>query len=86
MTFLNHNPPDFDYEPAPLEESLANARAMLELLDAERYGRETALLEVVGEGVCDDCERHIETRFHYGRFELCRPCAALRQRARAKAA
>jgi hypothetical protein len=86
VTFLNHNPPDYDYEPATLEENLTSARAMLEQLDAEMFGPETAPLEAIREGACDDCDRHTEMRFHYGQFDLCRPCAALRQRARAKAA
>ena len=83
---MNHNPPNWDYEPATLEANLVSARAMLERLDTEMYRPETALLEVTGEGICDDCKRHVETRFDYGRFELCRLCAARRQRARAKAA
>jgi hypothetical protein len=76
---VNHNPPDYDYEPAPVEESLAGARAIL----ANLY--ELPLLPVIGEGTCQDCVRE-QTVLKYGRIQVCRPCAHLRQRAGVKAA
>jgi hypothetical protein len=71
-------PIDLGYEPAPVEESLASARAIL-----------AKLFEfpapVVGEGSCHDCNRH-GALLEYGRVRICRPCAHLRKNAALKVA
>jgi hypothetical protein len=69
---------ELDYEPAPKEESLASARAIL----ARLYEFPSP---VIGEGFCDDCERN-GALIEYGRFRICRPCAHLRKNAAAKVA
>jgi hypothetical protein len=64
---MNYNPPDFDYEPAPVEESIANARQTLALLFHKELDKAPA-------GNCDDCGKH-GYRVHYGRLDLCDDCA-----------
>lgn len=67
---------ELDYEPAPVEVSLAAAREML----ARLY---EFPLPVIGEGACHDC-RHEQALLKYGQVEICRPCAHSRNRARLK--
>jgi hypothetical protein len=69
---------DEDYEAAPLEFSLAQARAMFSRL----YGAALELLPAAGAdpAPCDECgERTL--LFRYGLFAVCRPCAFRRRRA-----
>jgi hypothetical protein len=77
MNRQNFNPPDFDYEPAPVEESLRAARGIL----ARLY--DCPLLRVAGEGPCHDCGRS-QVLLELGRFHVCRPSATSRQRAKEK--
>jgi hypothetical protein len=63
-----------EYEPAPVEQSLAAARGILARLF------ELPLLEVASEGPCADCKRE-EVLFVIGRLGVCRLCATSRQRA-----
>ena len=65
--------PWWDYAPAPLDESLANARGML----ARLYQRELRLLETVDHGTCDDCHRDSD-RVRYGQVLICACCASHR--------
>ena len=80
---------DDDYEPAPLEHNLAQARGML----ARLYGRNLQLIASAPVGICDDCRQSVAAdeqnghlrpieRIRYGRFELCRRCALCRRNAR----
>jgi hypothetical protein len=82
VTFWNHNPPDFDYEPATLEENIAASREILGRL----YGLGTAMPEAGSEGECEDGCGRISVRVRVGRVQVCRPCAIRRMRAQAKAA
>jgi hypothetical protein len=77
MTRQNHNPPDWNYEPAPVEESLRQARLILQRL----HGMTGTQLEnpTAPFGPCDDCGRDQE-RFEYGKFRVCRTCALRRLR------
>jgi hypothetical protein len=82
VTFLNHNPPDWDYEPATLEENIAGSREILQRL----YGFETPMPDVSSEGECEDRCGRTGVRVRVGRFQLCRPCAIRRLKAERKAA
>jgi hypothetical protein len=75
---MNENPLDYDYEPAPVERSLAAARAIL----ARLY--DLPPLPVIGEGICDDCGRN-QVLLQFGQAHVCRPCGSRRQRAARKA-
>ena len=71
-----------DYEPAPVEESLAEALRILARLDAPDLNQ----LPHAENGACDDdCGRH-GVRYVVGRFAVCRVCAARRLRALERAA
>jgi hypothetical protein len=76
-TLWNHNPPDWNYEPAPLEHNLAQARGML----ARLYGAKLERIAEAEAGECGDCKRHAD-RLRYGCLALCRRCALSRRNAR----
>jgi hypothetical protein len=65
--------PDCDYVAAPVEESAAWARWMLERLSG---GVGLAGLDELGGGTCGECGRVGRVRYALGRFELCRICAS----------
>jgi hypothetical protein len=69
---------ELDYQPAPIEESLAASRAIL----ARLY---EFPLPVISEGACEDCERE-GALLAYGQVRICRPCAHLRKNAATKVA
>jgi hypothetical protein len=69
---------ELGYDPAPREESLASARAIL----ARLYEFPSP---VIGEGACDDCNRD-GALIEYGQMLVCRPCAHLRKNAAEKIA
>ena len=84
---------DDQYEAAPLEHNLAQARGML----ARLYGRQLELIARAPVGICDDCRKSAAAeaangdlrevkRVRYGRLELCRRCALRRRNARGAAA
>jgi hypothetical protein len=75
--FWNHNPPDYDYEPAPLEHNLAQARGVL----ARLYGTNLELIAQAEPGACEECSRQSE-RVRYGQFAVCRSCALRRRTVR----
>jgi hypothetical protein len=64
--------PGVDYEPLPLDQNLAHARAILDRL----HGQPLELPDA-GHGECDDC-KHTATLVQYARLLLCRRCARLR--------
>lgn len=70
-----------DYEPAPREFCLEQARSMLERL----YGVGLERLPAAGDGKCLDCEREAALLV-YGSVNICRRCALTRRRAERKAA
>jgi hypothetical protein len=82
VTFENHNPPDWDYELATLEENIAGSREILQRL----YGFKTPMPELDSEGECEDRCGRCGFRVHLGRFLICRPCAIRRLKAERKAA
>jgi hypothetical protein len=76
--FMGGPQADEDYEPAPLEFSLAQARAMLSRL----YGAALEHLPATDSETapCEECgERAL--LLPDGRFTVCRPCALRRRRA-----
>ncbi len=76
----NHNPPNFDYEVAPREHSMEQARLVLDQL----YGTHTKQFPVVDDGPCEDRCGRTGIRVRFGRFAVCRACALCRRRARDK--
>jgi hypothetical protein len=81
--FMGGPQTDEDYEPAPLEFNLAQARAMLSRL----YGAALELLPAAGAdpALCDECGR-CTFLLRYGPLAVCRPCTLRRRRATARVA
>jgi hypothetical protein len=75
---MNHNPPSWNYEIAPRDFSLEQARRMLALL----HGHGLEEFGYAGRGDCDDCGTSAELLAYDGDLRLCRPCAGRRSRAR----
>lgn len=64
-----------DYEPASVEFSLAQARAMLGLL----YRHTPETIREVGVGTCEDCSNTAILLAYQGKRNLCRSCARRRR-------
>ena len=75
---MNHNPPNWDYTPAPVEESVAHARETLALLFHQQFKN-------ASDGACDDCGKD-GRRVRFGQVVVCDSCAWHRWKASEKAA
>jgi hypothetical protein len=71
--------PEDEYEPAPAEFNLQQARAMLERL----YGGGLETIPEAGLGACADCGREAILLAYCGRRNVCRRCALSRRGAAA---